>query len=369
MRKLIRGMRAPLALLLLTLAASGVATRPLLAHESGTIRLSSPQVPVGGNMTLTGAQFTKNARLTLELRGALATLPLGRVRTDASGTFTFSFALPADARAGAYSLVVIADDGDVVGRAGLVVLAAAAPAPDPTGSMGQMPGMATGHGTPEMMNLPAGQSSSPAALVMTLLGVCVVAGAWMVHRARAAEGGAGSGGMKWSVAVGLTDLAAAGVFDRSRPDSAEPAGGRQAAMGHASTAEPSVAREGGVVAPSRSAATDHSSMAGMPSPTRTSPAQPMAGMEHGAMGGAGQPGAAESAAKPAMEPAMSGMAHAADASSQGSETDRDATEKLRRLVALLVEDRVVQARIEAQPDLHTRWQDESVKASVRARPR
>ena len=87
------------------------------------------------------------------------------------------------------------------------------------------------------------------------------------------------------------------------------------------------------------------------------------------MGGAGQPGAAASAAKPAMEPAMSGMAHAADASSQGSETDRDATEKLRRLVALLVEDRVVQARIEAQPDLHTRWQDESVKASVRARPR
>jgi hypothetical protein len=107
--------------LLATISAS------VLAHPKGTIRLASKQVGVGGELVLFGETLPKNETLRLQLRGTLETFPLAEVRTNANGAFQARLALPMEARAGNYTVVVLASDGDVAAQAELLVDASVTP--------------------------------------------------------------------------------------------------------------------------------------------------------------------------------------------------------------------------------------------------
>src|SRR5918911_4427347 len=95
------------------------------AHERGAIHLASSQVPVAGDVVMTGEKLPKSTVLELQLRGTLNNYPFREVRTDAKGAFQARLTLPPDVPAGAYTLVALAPDGDVTARAELVI----APAP------------------------------------------------------------------------------------------------------------------------------------------------------------------------------------------------------------------------------------------------
>ncbi|MGH7696703.1 MAG: hypothetical protein ACRENH_17070 [Gemmatimonadaceae bacterium] len=109
-----------------SLALLGTINLPALAHEKGSIRLASKQVPVGGELALRGTRLPKNSTLQLQLRGTLETFPLGEIRVDAAGATQARIALPAEARMGAYKVTVVAPDGDVAAQADLIIVAAAA---------------------------------------------------------------------------------------------------------------------------------------------------------------------------------------------------------------------------------------------------
>ena len=103
-----------------------IVAAPAYPHGGGVIRVASKQVAVGGTIALTGEKFEKNAELRLELRGVLDNYPAGRVRSDANGKLSASITIPPAVPIGAYTLVAIADDGDVTARTDLAV----GPAPD-----------------------------------------------------------------------------------------------------------------------------------------------------------------------------------------------------------------------------------------------
>ncbi len=92
-----------------------------LAHETGTIRLAAKEVRVGGELMIHGEKLPKSATLRLQLRGSLETFPLGEVRTDTAGKFDARLALPTEARAGAYTVLVLASDGDISARTDLTI--------------------------------------------------------------------------------------------------------------------------------------------------------------------------------------------------------------------------------------------------------
>jgi hypothetical protein len=101
-----------------------VAPAPVAAHETGVVRLSMKQLEAGGLLSLRGEKLPRSSQLRLELRGALATLPLGEVKTNNAGRFEINITVPETAEPGNYQLVVLAEDGDVTARAQLAILAA-----------------------------------------------------------------------------------------------------------------------------------------------------------------------------------------------------------------------------------------------------
>ena len=137
---------------------------PALAHEKGVIRIISKDVSVGGELVVQGEKLPKNATLRMELRGTLETFHLAEVRTDTAGRFRAQLALPVEVKAGTYTVVVVASDGDVTARADVVVAAPRA--------MPGMPGMAEHeamaasagapgpHATAEMMKVPVSTSGA-----------------------------------------------------------------------------------------------------------------------------------------------------------------------------------------------------------------
>lgn len=110
-------MRATLGMTLLLMAGTTIA----VAHETGTIRLASKEIRVGGELVAHGEKLAKSATLRLQLRGSLETFPLGEVRTDTAGKFDTRLALPTEARAGSYAVLVLASDGDITARAELTI--------------------------------------------------------------------------------------------------------------------------------------------------------------------------------------------------------------------------------------------------------
>ncbi len=171
------------------LAAPGT---PLLAHEEGVIRLRSSEVSAGGELGLRGEKLLKNAALRLELRGTLETFPLGEVRTDAKGVFQARLALPAEARAGSYTVVAVAPDGDVAARAELTVSAAPPTTPagvaEHEGHGAMQPGALapnSPHPTADMMKVPVSTTGLELAAIAGIVGVSLAGGLLLLRGARA----------------------------------------------------------------------------------------------------------------------------------------------------------------------------------------
>lgn len=180
--------------LLLLLAA------PAGAHEHGRIYLGAPRATLGDTLAVRGEKLSKATTFKLELRGALASYPLGQAKTDAKGAFTATFRLPADAKPGDYTVVVVAPDGDVSARANLALVAApaapvaatpaapkAAPADGQAEAMAGMPGMTAGspHATAAPMDLPRHAGTGQWIAIGALTLVCFGFGAWLLRPAAA----------------------------------------------------------------------------------------------------------------------------------------------------------------------------------------
>jgi hypothetical protein len=138
-------------------------TAPAMAHEKGVIHLASKEVRAGGELGLRGEKLPKRATLRLELRGTLETFTLAQVRTDAAGRFQARLAVPPEARAGAYTVVALAPDGDVAARAALAIVT---------------PARAMDHGTMDSMP-PTTESPHPTAEMMKVA-VATTGGEWAV---------------------------------------------------------------------------------------------------------------------------------------------------------------------------------------------
>lgn len=186
---------------LVSLVLLGAIGFPALAHEKGSIRLASKQVPVGGEVVLRGARLPKNATVQLQLRGTLETFPLGEVRVDASGAAQARIALPAEARRGAYKVVVVAPDGDVAAEADLIIVAVAPVAMDSMtaqehatmaaqdhAKMLNTSPMATAepHATAEPIELDVKTTPAEWAVITVIVLACVVAGAALLAGSRPA---------------------------------------------------------------------------------------------------------------------------------------------------------------------------------------
>jgi hypothetical protein len=158
-------------LLVWLLGLLSLLTAPGIAHEKGIIRLASKEVPAGGELGIRGEKLPKSATLRLELRGTLETFSLGEVRTNATGRFQARLPLPAQARAGSYTVVAVAADGDVAARATLVIFAAAAPAH----AMGHGPADSplamteSPHPTAEMMKLTVATTGPEQAAILAII--------------------------------------------------------------------------------------------------------------------------------------------------------------------------------------------------------
>jgi hypothetical protein len=162
---------------------------PASAHETGAIHVSAHEVAVGGSIGVRGEKLPKASDLKLELRGVLDNYPVGSVKTDTAGAFQLEVTLPQNVPAGAYTLVVIASDGDVTARADVAVAAAASPATTQPGGMGAMPGMAsTGPGTEERATaaeMPITHATTPIgwAVIWGLIVLSLGSGAALLRRA------------------------------------------------------------------------------------------------------------------------------------------------------------------------------------------
>jgi hypothetical protein len=165
-----------------------------LAHEHGAIHLASSQVRVAGDVALTGEKLPKSTMLQLQLRGTLNTYPLQALRTDAKGTVQARLPLPSDVPAGAYTLVVLAPDGDVVARAELGITPAATASTPAERSA--MPAMAQGasmphmaqemsgpHATAEMMALDRSTSPGEWAAIVALIALSAAGGVMLLRKA------------------------------------------------------------------------------------------------------------------------------------------------------------------------------------------
>lgn len=150
---------------------------PMYAHEKGAVFVTPKSVAVGGTLGIRGEKLSKSTAFKLQLRGALETHVLAEVRTDTAGRFDARYTLPAAARAGSYTVVVLASDGDVSARADLTVSAAPTPSPTAMPDMAgmdhsRMPGMPDStkpHATAEMMEVPVNTSGLEWAAIVAIV--------------------------------------------------------------------------------------------------------------------------------------------------------------------------------------------------------
>ncbi|HWP36801.1 MAG TPA: hypothetical protein VNL18_04525 [Gemmatimonadales bacterium] len=115
--------------------AAGTAGLVLLAimtvaavHEEGVLKLVTRTLVAGDSVSVQGERFARNSSMTLALLGVTGQLNLGTVRSDSTGKFALPLLVPANAAAGSYRLVAIADDGDEVASVDVTVSPAAAAA-------------------------------------------------------------------------------------------------------------------------------------------------------------------------------------------------------------------------------------------------
>lgn len=168
-----------------TLAAPGS------AHENGVIRIISRDVSVGGELVVRGEKLAKNATLRMELRGTLETFHLAEVRTDTAGRFQAQVALPVEVKAGNYTVVVVASDGDVTARADLIVRAgppmAGMPGMAGHEGMADSAGAAGPHATAEMMNVPLNTSGAEWGAIAAVIILSAAGGLLLLMSSRRQE--------------------------------------------------------------------------------------------------------------------------------------------------------------------------------------
>lgn len=174
----------------LSVALTLIVSLPAYSHGDGVIRLASNQVSVGGTIALTGEKLEKNADLRLELRGILDNYPAGRIRTDAKGTVSARITIPPAVPVGSYTLVAIAEDGDVTARTSLSVGPPAAVAAAEKGmphmatdmpGMGDMGGM---EATAEMMKIEYRITTAEWAVIIAVILLSFSAGGLLLSRSR-----------------------------------------------------------------------------------------------------------------------------------------------------------------------------------------
>lgn len=125
---------AGIALLFAASAAAGLPHGPVspmhgsvgLAHEEAVLRSSQTSVAAGSSMELSGSDFAGAESYQLRLLGVLDEYDIGEVEAESSGVFSLRLAVPAEVAPGAYQVVAVASDGDVVARLDVTILAAPA---------------------------------------------------------------------------------------------------------------------------------------------------------------------------------------------------------------------------------------------------
>lgn len=151
--------------------------------------------PLASYALPSGEKLSKSTAFRLELRGALETHVLAEVRTDTAGRFEARYTLPAAARAGSYTVVVLASDGDVSARADLMVSAVPTPSPTAMPDMAgmdhsRMPGMTDSsrpHATAEMMDVPVTTNGLEWAAIATIVVLSAAGGLVMLSASRTTQ--------------------------------------------------------------------------------------------------------------------------------------------------------------------------------------
>lgn len=166
-----------------------IVVSPAYPHGEGVIRLASRQVAIGGTIALTGEKLGNNADLRLELRGILDNYPVARIRTDAKGRVSASVTIPPAVPVGSYTLVVIADDGDVAARTDLSVGAAAAVAVAEKGMPHMAPDMPGMEATAEMMKIELTTTPGEWAVIAAVILLSFGGGAFLLSRSRRTASG------------------------------------------------------------------------------------------------------------------------------------------------------------------------------------
>lgn len=172
--------RTSVSILLLIVSLSA----PLSAHEKGAIHLKAKEVPAGGELVIRGEKLPKSAPIRLTLRGALASHALGEVRTTATGTFDARITLPAEARPGSYSVVALADDGDAVARAELVVTAPLEVHDMATHAAADTSTVSAPHPTADMMKLDSSTSGVEWGVIAIIIALSLAGGFVLLAGAR-----------------------------------------------------------------------------------------------------------------------------------------------------------------------------------------
>lgn len=172
----------------LVLMVAALPFRDALAHGTGAIKLSTKQSSAGATVTVLGSEFNKNSSVRLELRGVLATQVFGRVATSPNGTFQQVVTIPAGTKAGQYSVVAVAPDGDVVADATLMIAdptaaSSGAPASGPMMNMHGMQGMMAAHATAERMKVPIPITTMGWSVIATIIVVSAAVGISLLRSA------------------------------------------------------------------------------------------------------------------------------------------------------------------------------------------
>jgi hypothetical protein len=160
------------------------------AHGTGAISLSTKQAAPGSSLMIRGTDFAKGSSVRLELRGVLDSFVFGRVQTSTKGTFQQSVTLPAGTKAGQYTVVALAPDGDVAAQATLMI-AGSNVADDSHPGMHDMPGiqgMGGPHATAEMMDVAIPITALGWGVITAIILASAATGVWLLRSGRRAQG-------------------------------------------------------------------------------------------------------------------------------------------------------------------------------------
>lgn len=92
-------------------------------HPEAVLESDRTTIDAGGAIPLRGSQFDEDGTYALRLLGTFDDYDLGEATSDGDGRFAMDVAIPGDVRPGAYQVVAVASDGDVLARLDVTVIA------------------------------------------------------------------------------------------------------------------------------------------------------------------------------------------------------------------------------------------------------